>query len=86
MKSVFRYIFPLYLVLASMPALAQPSARALLDKARDNLASAPEIRRVDTVEQSTAVLVDDRRIEQEPQTNVVTIEINRVNHLARQAD
>jgi len=55
----------------------------LLDKARDSLASAPTIRRVDTVEQSAAVLVDGRRIEQAPTTNVMTIEIDRVNHLAR---
>jgi len=84
MKSVFRYTFPFCLVLASMPALAQPSARALLDKARDYVASAPAIRRVDTTEQSTVVIIDNRRAGQEPQTNVVTIEIDRANLLARQ--
>jgi hypothetical protein len=83
-KSVFRYTFPLCLVLASMPAPAEQSARALLDKARDYVASAPTIRRVDTSEQSIAAIVDQRRVEQEPQTNVVTIEIERSKLLARQ--
>jgi hypothetical protein len=67
-----------------MPALAEPSARALLDKARDYVASAPAIRRVDTSEQSIAAIVDQRRVEQQPQTNVLTIEIDRAKLLARQ--
>jgi hypothetical protein len=67
-----------------MPALAEQSPRALLDKARDYIASAPAIRRIDTSEQSAVVIVGQRRVEQKPQTNVVTIEIDMSKHLARQ--
>ena len=84
MKRIFRYAFTLCLVLASLPALAGQSARALLDKAGDYVASAPAIRRVDTSEQSAVVMVGQRRVEQKPQTNVVTIEIDMSKHLARQ--
>jgi hypothetical protein len=84
MKTAFKYALPLCLVLASMPVLAEPSARALLDKARDYVASAPAMRRVDTTEQSIAAIIDQGRVEQEPQTNVVTIEIDRSKLLARQ--
>ena len=84
MKSSFRYTLPFCLVLASLPALAQPSPRALLDKARDFMESAPTIRRVDTTEQSTVVIIDNRRVGQEPQTNVVTVDIDRANRLACQ--
>ena len=58
-----------------MPASAEQSARELLDKAQNHLDSAPMVRRIDTTEQCAVVTVGKRRVEQEPQTNVVTIEI-----------
>ena len=68
-----------------MPALAELSARDLLDKARECApASAPTLKRVDTTEQSMAAIIDEKRLEQKPQTNVVTIEIDRSKLLARQ--
>jgi hypothetical protein len=84
MKSIFKNSLTLGLVLASLPAFAEPSARVLLDKAGEYVASAPAIRRVDTTEQSIAVLVDQRRVEQGSQTNVMIIEIDLLNRLARQ--
>jgi hypothetical protein len=84
MKSIFRYAFTLCLVLTSLSAPAEQSARALLDQARVYVASAPAIKRVDTTEQSTVIIVDQRRVEQEPQTNVVTIAIDMSKLLARQ--
>jgi len=84
MKSIFSCAFTAWLVLFSMPALGEQSARELLDKARDYLASAPPLRRIDTIQDSVALVVGQRRIEQEPQTNVVTIEIDMSRHLARQ--
>jgi len=67
-----------------MPALAELSARDLLDKARECTASASSLKRVDTTEQSMAAIIDEKRLEQKPQTNVVTIEIDRSKLLARQ--
>lgn len=84
MKSIFKCKFTLWLVLFSMPVLAEESARELLDKARDVAASAPAFRRVDTSEQSAVLLAGGRRMPQPPQTNVVTIEVDMMNLLARQ--
>jgi hypothetical protein len=84
MKSTFKFALALCLVFSSIAVLAEQSARALLDKARDYVASAPTMRRVDTTEQSIAAIVDQRRVEQGPQTNVVTIEIDRSKLLVRQ--
>ena len=74
----------LWLVLFTLPVLAEPSARELLDKARDYVASAPAIRRVDTTEQSTVTVLGEIRIEPKPQTTIATIEIDRPNQLVRQ--
>ena len=84
MKSIPKSTFSLCLVLISMPALAELSARDLLDKARECTASASSLKRVDTTEQSMAAIIDEKRLEQKPQTNVVTIEIDRSKLLARQ--
>jgi hypothetical protein len=83
-KYVFRCAFTVWLVLYSIPALAEYSARELLDKARDKAASEPLLRRIDTTEQSTAVIAGQNRMQQPPQTNVVQIEIDLTRHLARQ--
>ena len=83
-KCVFRCAFTVWLVLFSIPALAEYSARELLDKARDKAASEPLLRRIDTIEQSTAVIAGQNRMQQPPQTNVVQIEIDMARHLARQ--
>jgi hypothetical protein len=72
------------LVLFSVPTLAEPSARELLDKARDFVASAPAIQRVDTTEQSTVAIISEVRIEPKPQTRILTIEIDRPKELVRQ--
>lgn len=72
------------LVLSSPPALAQPSPRELLDKAREFATAVPAYRRVDTTEQATAALIDQKRLEQQPLTNVVTIEVDTASALARQ--
>jgi hypothetical protein len=82
-KCVFRCAFTVCLVLYSIPALAEYSARELLDKARDKAASEPLLRRIDTTEQSTAVIAGQNRMQQPPQTNVVQIEIDMARHLAR---
>ena len=82
-KCIFRCAFTAWLVLFSMPALAEYSARELLDKARDKAASEPLLRRIDTIEQSTAVIAGQKRMQQQPQTNVVQIEIDMTRHLAR---
>jgi hypothetical protein len=84
MKCIFRCAFTAWVILFSRQALAQPSARELLDKARDAVASAPALRRVDTTEQSVVLIHGQSRKEQKPQTNVVTIEIEMPKHLARQ--
>ena len=65
MKRIFGCAFTFCVVLFSVPTLAEQSARALLDKARDYVASAPVIGRVDTTEQSTVVIVDQRRKQRE---------------------
>jgi hypothetical protein len=83
MKCVTR-VLTLGLVLLSVPARAEPSARELLDKARDYVASAPAIGRVDTTEQSTVTIIGESRIEPKPQTTVLTIEIDRPKQLVRQ--
>ena len=83
MKRV-KCVFALGLVLFSVPALAEPSAPELLDKARDYVASAPAIQRVDTREQSTVTIIGEIRIEPKPQTTVMTIEIDRPKQLIRQ--
>ena len=83
MKCVLGCAFTLCLVLFAMPGLAGDSPRALLDKACDYVASAPAIRRKDTIEQTDVVITGQRRMEQEPQTNVATIEIDMPKHLAR---
>ena len=84
MKCIFPCAFTASLALFSIPAPAGQSARELLDKAQDYVASAPAIRRVDTTEQSAVLIVGQSRLEQKPQTNVFTIEIDRPKHLARQ--
>src|SRR2546425_11350875 len=73
------------LVLFSMPALGEESARELLDKARDHIASAPALRRIDTMQDSHALIVGQERVEQQPQTSVVQIETDTTRHVARQA-
>jgi hypothetical protein len=82
-KCVFRCAFTACLVLFSIPALAEYSARELLDKARDKAASEPMLRRIDTSEQSSAAITGQNRTQQPPQTNVVQIEIDLSKHLAR---
>jgi hypothetical protein len=82
-KCVFRCAFTVWLVLFSIPALAEYSARELLDKARDKAASEPLLRRIDTAEQSSAVIAGQNRMQQPPQTSVVQIEIDMSRHLAR---
>jgi hypothetical protein len=82
-KCVFRCVFTVWLVLFSIPAQAEYSARELLDKARDKAASEPLLRRIDTSEQSTAVIAGQNRMQPPPQTNVVQIEIDMARHLAR---
>jgi hypothetical protein len=84
MRLLFPFAIMLGLVPFSMPAMAEQSARELMDKSHDRLASESTIKRVDTIEQSMAYLGDAGRTEQTPQTNVVTIEIDRPKHLARQ--
>jgi hypothetical protein len=84
MKNVFGSASAAWLILFSMQAPAQPSARELLDKARGYVAAAPAIRRIDTSEQSAVFIVGESRMEQQPQTNVVTVEIDMSKHLARQ--
>ena len=84
MKRALRCPVTAWLLSLSIPALGEQSARELLDRARDSLASASAIRRVDTTEQSGVVIVGPRRMEQKPQTNTVTIEIDASKHLARQ--
>jgi hypothetical protein len=84
MKSIFRCAFTAWLVLTSMPILGEESARKLLDKARDAVASAPAFRRLDTGEQSAVLIVGGRRMPQPPQTNVLAIEIDMLKLLARQ--
>jgi hypothetical protein len=84
MKRIFRSAFTAWLVLFSMAVLAEESARKLLDKARDAIASAPALRRLDTGEQSAVLIVGGGRMPQPPQTNVVAIEIDMLKLLARQ--
>ncbi|HWI59591.1 MAG TPA: hypothetical protein VNZ22_20350, partial [Bacillota bacterium] len=60
------------------------SGRALMDKADEQAASAKSIRRIDTSEQTTTLLMGQQRLAQPPQTNVVRIELDRPGHLARQ--
>jgi hypothetical protein len=79
-----RGVVILLLILLSMPALAVQSARELLDKARDFVAAAPAIQRVDTIEQSTVTIIGEVRIEPKPQTRILTIEIDRPKQLVRQ--
>jgi hypothetical protein len=83
-KYIFRCAFTVWLVLFSIPAQAEYSARELLDKARDKTASEPLLRRIDTSEQSSAAITGQNRMQQPPQTNVVQIEIDMARHLARQ--
>ncbi len=84
MRGFFKGACAIGLVLSSLPVLAEASARALLDKARESFASAPVFRRVDTSEQSAVVTMGQRRAEQLLHTNVVTIEIDMSKLLARQ--
>jgi hypothetical protein len=73
------------LVVASASDLARLSARQMLDKAGEFEASALMIQRVDTSEQAMVATVGQQRTPQPPQTNVVTIEIDRARLLARQS-
>ena len=82
--SISMYAFTLCLVLPSRPVRAEQSARELLDKSRDFTATAHTINRVDTTEQTAVIMADQRRAEQKPQTNVVTIQIDMSKYLARQ--
>jgi hypothetical protein len=82
-KYIFGCALTAWLVLFSIPALAEYSARELLDKARDKAASEPMLRRIDTSEQSS-VVVGQNQMQQPPQINVVQIEIDMPKHLARQ--
>jgi hypothetical protein len=83
MKRVFKCAFTVWLVLFSIPALAEYSARELLDKTQAKAASEPMLRRIDTTEQSAAVIAGQNRMQQPPQTSVVQIEIDMTKHLAR---
>jgi len=84
MKNLYGCTFIIWLVLLSIPVQAELSARAILDNARDQAESAPAIRRVDTNEQSTVVIYEQKRVVKKPQTSVLTIEIDRARNLARQ--
>lgn len=68
----------------SVPALADNSGRDLLDKSRDFLASASFVSRIDATEQSSTVIIGERRIEQKPQKNVIAIEVDLPRQLVRQ--
>ncbi len=82
-KYIFKCSFTVWLVLFSIPALAEYSARELLDKTRDKAASESMLRRIDTSEQSSVVISGQNRMQQPSQTNVVQIEIDMAKHLAR---
>ena len=83
MKCVFRSAITVCVVLFSIPAQAEYSARELLDKTRDKAATEPMLKRIDTTEQSTVVIAGQERIQQPTQTNVLQIEIDMTKHLAR---
>lgn len=80
----FKSLVTFSLVLFSMPVLAEQSARELLDKARDYVAFAAAVQRVDTTEQSGVLILGEARIDLTPQTTVVTIEIEMPKQLASQ--
>jgi hypothetical protein len=77
-------LIALGLIAFCIPVLAEESARALLDKARERATSVPSFRRVDTSEQTATVIVGQSRVPQKPQTNVVTIEVDLTKSLACQ--
>lgn len=77
-------VVTLSLVLSSMPSKAEQTARELLDKARDFVASTQAIQPVDTTEQSTVTIIGEVRIEPNPRATIVTIEIDRPKQLVRQ--
>jgi len=85
MMKCFGCVITVWMVLFSMPAQAEYSARELLDKTRDKAATEPILRRIDTGEQSTVMIAGEKRMQQPMQTNVVQIEIDMTKHLARQA-
>ena len=77
-------LIALGLIAFCIPVLAEQSARALLDKARERATSVPAFRRVDTAEQTATVIVGQNRVPQKPQTTVVTIEVDLTKNLACQ--
>src|SRR5437868_886192 len=77
--------FAVWIVLPSISAFAEESAREALNKAMDYVAAARAIHRVDTTEATAVVVVAGNRIEQKLPVNVVTIDIDRPKQLARQA-
>jgi hypothetical protein len=83
MKSIFVCMFAIWPVLFSMPALGQQSGRELLDRARVYMASAPALKRIDTIQVSHALVVGQERSEQERQTTVTQTEIDLPRLLAR---
>jgi hypothetical protein len=73
-----------WLTAAGVPGGAEETGRQLLDKARTAVASAPTLRRTDTVEQVVCLINGPQRMEQKPTTSVVTIEVDLAKMLARQ--
>jgi hypothetical protein len=78
------WILSFWLAAFLVPARAEPSARALLDKAQEYIATSAAIRRVDTMEQSTDLIFGENRVEVAHKKGVVTIEIDFRKHLVRQ--
>jgi hypothetical protein len=76
-------VFTAVIVLFSIPAWAEFSARELLDKTQAKAAAEPVLKRIDTNEQSSVVIAGGQRLEQPPQKSVLQIEIDQTRRLVR---